>query len=85
MGDEFYIIKKGSIMIHSDNPDHMFVRYLYEGDYFGEACFFDRFQRTANATAQTDGTTLMIIQKDDFMYIFGEQSVDTPQQNTIMN
>jgi CRP-like cAMP-binding protein len=51
LGDEFYIIKKGSIMISSDNPQHKFLRYLYEGDYFGEACFFDHFLRTANATS----------------------------------
>jgi CRP-like cAMP-binding protein len=46
-GDEFYIIKKGSVMIKSEKTDHSFVRYLYEGDYFGEACFFDKFLRTA--------------------------------------
>lgn len=40
IGNDFFVIQKGTVKIDSNNKDCKFTKYLHYGDYFGEGCFF---------------------------------------------
>ncbi|CAD8181609.1 unnamed protein product [Paramecium octaurelia] len=78
IGAEFYIIRKGTVKIHSENP--VFVKYLHYGDYFGEGCFFNQNKRRANATAMNQ-CDLITLSKADFLRVFQYDEVMQKLEN----
>lgn len=72
-GNRFYIIKKGAIRIHSDEPGR-FEKFLGPCDTFGESAIFGDGFRLANVEAVSD-TELLEIEKFDFFWVFGDPSL----------
>lgn len=69
IGDDFYIVKNGTIEIFSDNPNNSFRKLIFREDYFGESAIVGNHKRLANVKAITDCTCL-VINSNDFKWIF---------------
>jgi CRP-like cAMP-binding protein/glyoxylase-like metal-dependent hydrolase (beta-lactamase superfamily II) len=72
-GTRFYIIKKGSIRVYSDEPGG-FEKILGPCDTFGESSIFGDGSRLANVEAIAD-SELLEIEKFDFFWVFGDPSL----------
>lgn len=71
-GDRFYIVKKGSVRVFSEDKDNAFVKIYIRGDYFGESALTDQPERKATIIANTE-VDLVSINKYDFEWVFKYQ------------
>lgn len=69
IGDDFYIVKSGTIEIFSENPKNNFRKLIFREDYFGESAIVGNHKRLANVKAVTDCSCL-VINSNDFKWIF---------------
>lgn len=68
-GNDFYIVKIGTLEIYSENPSNSFRKLIFREDYFGESAIVGNHTRLANVRAVTDCTCL-VINSNDFKWIF---------------
>ncbi|MDJ0839647.1 MAG: ABC transporter transmembrane domain-containing protein [Acidobacteriota bacterium] len=73
-GNRFYIIARGSVevIISDDEERHQNVRWLSDGDFFGEMALLDNAPR--NATVRTGtGTLLLSLSRKDFRELLNHE------------
>ncbi|KAL4641001.1 cGMP-dependent protein kinase 1-like isoform X1 [Arapaima gigas] len=72
-GDTFYIISKGKVNVTQENldsKDHVYLRTLGKGDWFGEKALQGEDIRTANVIA-AEAVTCLVIDRDSFKHLIG--------------
>jgi len=72
-GDEFFILKSGTVSVRTGGGGGNVVKKLEAGDYFGEmALLHDDDQRKASVVAETDGVETFVLTRADFVKTFGD-------------
>lgn len=67
-GDCLYLIAAGNVRVSVLEQDReVYICTLGQGEVFGEAALFVNLKRTANVAAADDGTTVLRVQRADFM------------------
>lgn len=88
-GDTFYIISQGQVKVTSDIIDERtqqpvgekIIRYLKQGDYFGEKALLGEDIRTANIIADVDNVVCLVIDRECFKQFISqivERQYDEP-------
>lgn len=66
LGDEMYFVRSGHVSIHHELASGpALIEMVEPGGYFGEMAIIDDSPRTASATAELDGS-LLVLHKNDF-------------------
>jgi len=70
-GREMFVIYSGEVRISKKEPDgsEITLSTLKPGEFFGEMTLIDQSPRSATATALTDDTRLIVLDRARFMYL----------------
>ena len=83
IGDNFYIIARGSVAISKADHDHenKIVSVLETGDFFGEIALLFSSTRTARATTR-EACTFLVMYRTQFVAFL--KQIDAPLRDKIM-
>lgn len=68
-GEEMFIIHRGRVRISKKTKKGRPLAILESGEFFGEMALIDNSPRSASATAEEDGTELIVLDKPKFTYM----------------
>lgn len=73
-GSEMYIIHSGKVQIYRDSEEgEIELLTLGPGKFFGEMALVDNAARSASARAAEEGTRLIALDKDKFLFLVSHQ------------
>jgi CRP-like cAMP-binding protein len=73
-GSEMYVIRSGRVRIYRNAEEgEMEIGILEPGEFFGEMALVDNSPRCASACALEDGTKLLALDKDKFLFLVSHQ------------
>jgi CRP/FNR family transcriptional regulator, cyclic AMP receptor protein len=77
-GTEMYIISSGTVkLVVNRNGREIALATLGPGQFFGEMAIVDATPRSASAVADRDGTCLLALNQDKFLYLAHQQPAFT--------
>ncbi len=73
-GQEMYIIASGTVRVTARKPGgESLLAVLKPGEFFGEMALVDAAERSGTATAEEDGTRLIELNLERFLYLVQQQ------------
>jgi CRP/FNR family transcriptional regulator, cyclic AMP receptor protein len=73
-GEEMYIIHTGTVKLTTRATGRTItLATLGKGEFFGEMSLVDKGPRTATATADEDGTRIIVLNQEKFLYLIFQQ------------
>src|SRR4030042_6185247 len=70
-GSEMFIVHKGKVRLAAKGPKgaEQTLAILGPGEFFGEMALIDNSPRSASATADAEGTELIVLDRPKFSYM----------------